>query len=173
MTILVVGKRRCPIRMGCCSGMPSSQRLADRFPPKAKVTRSNRVGRATKSITLRRRPEVSASKTHHKLTNNNPALAQNLRGLRQFSAANQPSIQLSYRSKHSKSRLCFSDSGPGLFAATRFMAIKSSRAITLGANALDRQRRALLSAAHPRHGRSSLNSPRSWLALRLGRCFGS
>ena len=44
MTILVIGKRRRPIRMGCCSGMSSSQRWADRCPPKAKVTRSNRVG---------------------------------------------------------------------------------------------------------------------------------
>jgi hypothetical protein len=41
--ILVIGKRRRPIRMGCCSGMSSSQRWA-RCPPKAKVTRSNRVG---------------------------------------------------------------------------------------------------------------------------------
>jgi hypothetical protein len=28
---------------------------------------------------------VSGNKTHHKLTKNNPALAQNLRGSRQFS----------------------------------------------------------------------------------------
>jgi hypothetical protein len=43
MAILMIGKRRWPMRKSCCSGMPSSQRWADRCPPKAKLTRSNRV----------------------------------------------------------------------------------------------------------------------------------
>jgi hypothetical protein len=45
--------------------------------PRLKVTRSNRVGCATKLGC--EGPEVSGSKTHHKLTKNSPALAQALR----------------------------------------------------------------------------------------------
>ena len=36
MTILVIGKRRRPIRMGCCSGMSSSQRWARPLPSEGK-----------------------------------------------------------------------------------------------------------------------------------------
>jgi hypothetical protein len=53
--------------------------------PKAKVTRSNRVGCAIISITYPKRSEVSESKTHHKLTKNKRAPAQNLRGCGSFS----------------------------------------------------------------------------------------
>jgi hypothetical protein len=45
--------------MGCRSGMPSSQERAGRRPPKAKVTRSNRVGCA-KFQSLSRRRESQA-----------------------------------------------------------------------------------------------------------------
>jgi hypothetical protein len=48
-------------------------------PPKAKVTRSNRVGCATKSTTYPKRANVIESKTHHKLTKNKATLAQILR----------------------------------------------------------------------------------------------
>jgi hypothetical protein len=46
MAILMIGKRQWPMRKSSCCGMPSSQLWADCCPPKAKATRSNRVGRA-------------------------------------------------------------------------------------------------------------------------------
>jgi len=43
-----------------------------------------------KSIAYPKHPDVSESKTHHKLTKNNPALAQNPRGSRQYLVPGKP-----------------------------------------------------------------------------------
>jgi len=52
-------------------------------PRRSNSAHLHRPWRATKLWSVSR-PEVSGSKTHHKLTRNNLALAQNLRGSRQF-----------------------------------------------------------------------------------------